>query len=70
LLNKFICADLVQDLASKGLGFVYEASSDEEQLDLVQNLLDQLSSGKKSVQKVNQDTKVFDEGQLGQSPTG
>jgi hypothetical protein len=49
---------------------VYEASSDEEQLDLVQNLLDQLSSGKKSVQKVNQDTKVFDEGQLGQSPTG
>jgi len=62
--------DLVQDLASKGLGFVYEASSEEEQKELVQNLLEQLSSGKKSVQKVNQDTKLFEEGQLGQSPTG
>jgi proteasome component ECM29 len=63
-------SDLVQDLASKGLGLVYEASSEEEQKELVQNLLDQLSSGKKSVQKVNQDTKLFEEGQLGTSPTG
>ncbi|XP_059487966.1 proteasome adapter and scaffold protein ECM29 [Neocloeon triangulifer] len=62
--------DLVQDLASKGLGFVYEASSDEEQKELVQNLLDQLSSGKKAVQKVTGDTKLFAEGQLGQTPTG
>ncbi|CAB3362538.1 Hypothetical predicted protein [Cloeon dipterum] len=62
--------DLVQDLASKGLGFVYEASSEEEQKELVQNLLEQLSSGKKAVQKVTADTKVFAEGQLGQNPSG
>ena len=51
-----------------GIGIVYESSSSEQREQLVQNLLDTLVGGRKEVAKVNQDTKVFAEGELGKNP--
>ena len=63
--------DLVQDAASKGVAIVYEACQEEQRDGMVNNLLDTLL-GRKSqeVKKVNEDTKVFEEGELGKNPTG
>ena len=63
--------DLVQDAASKGVAIVYEACKEEQRDGMVNNLLDTLL-GRKSqeVKKVNEDTKVFEEGELGKNPTG
>ncbi|KAK7866865.1 hypothetical protein R5R35_006031 [Gryllus longicercus] len=62
--------DIVQDVASKGLGLVYESSSGESRTQLVNTLLDQLMSGRRSVVQVTGETKLFEDGQLGTAPTG
>ena len=62
--------DLVQDAASKGLGIVYEACSAEQRDAMVGNLLQTLLEGNKGTQKVDKDSKIFGEGQLGKAPTG
>lgn len=58
----------MQDVASRGLGLVYELS--EGQGDLADSLLNQLLGGKRQVNQVNEDTKLFEEGVLGKTPTG
>lgn len=61
--------DLVQDAASKGIAIVYESCSEDQQEKMVGNLLDTLlGSGKKEVNKVNENTKVFQEGEMGKNP--
>jgi len=61
--------DLVQDAASKGIGIVYESCSAEDQDKMVGHLLDTLiGSNKTEVAKVNEDTKVFQEGEMGKNP--
>jgi proteasome component ECM29 len=62
--------DIVQDVASKGLGLVYECGDEESRSRLVSQLVDQLTSGRRSVAQVTGDTKLFEEGALGKSPTG
>ena len=63
--------DLVQDAASKGVAIVYEACSEDQREELVSSLLDTLLGKKPSeVKKVNEDTKVFQEGELGKIPEG
>ncbi|XP_046742819.1 proteasome adapter and scaffold protein ECM29 [Diprion similis] len=62
--------DIVQDIASKGLGLVYDSSEESERKVLVSNLLEQLMQGRKTVTQVTNDTKLFEEGLLGKSPTG
>ena len=62
--------DLVQDAASKGLGIVYEACSAEQRDAMVGNLLQTLLEGNKGTQKVDKDSKIFGEGQMGKAPTG
>ena len=57
--------DLVQDAASKGVAIVYEACFEDQREELVSSLLDTLQ-----VKKVNEDTKVFQEGELGKIPEG
>lgn len=64
------CVDIVQDIASKGLGLVYESCDENLRAEMLDGLLDQLNSGRRTVQKVTDDTKLFEEGQLGKSPTG
>lgn len=62
--------ELVQDVASRGLGIVYSLSSNENQEELSNLLLDQLIGGRREVRKVTEDTKLFEEGMLGKAPTG
>jgi len=63
--------DLVQDAASKGIGIVYEACTEDQRDGMVNNLLDTLLGKKpQEVKKVNEETKVFQEGELGKNPTG
>lgn len=63
--------DLVQDAASKGIGIVYEACTEDQRDGMVNNLLDTLLGKKpQEVKKVNEETKVFQEGELGKNPIG
>ncbi|XP_070562742.1 proteasome adapter and scaffold protein ECM29-like isoform X2 [Ptychodera flava] len=62
--------EFTQDAASKGLGLVYDHSNSESRQKLVSDLVETLTSGRKSTQTVTADTQVFQEGSLGQSPTG
>ncbi|XP_058466922.1 proteasome-associated protein ECM29 homolog [Malaya genurostris] len=62
--------ELVQDVASRGLGIVYSISNNDSQEELSNLLLDQLVGGRRQVQKVTEDTKLFEEGVLGKAPTG
>ncbi|XP_055592523.1 proteasome-associated protein ECM29 homolog isoform X3 [Uranotaenia lowii] len=62
--------ELVQDVASRGLGIVFSISSNDNQEELSNLLLDQLIGGRRQVQKVTADTKLFEEGVLGKAPTG
>nr|XP_022915862.1 proteasome-associated protein ECM29 homolog isoform X1 [Onthophagus taurus] len=59
--------DIVQDVSSKGLCLVYDYSKSEE---LLSALVDQLTSGRRSTTNVTASTKLFEEGELGKSPTG
>nr|CAD7265677.1 unnamed protein product [Timema shepardi] len=62
--------EIVQDVASKGLALVYESSGEESQAELVRDLLEQLTSGRRAAVQVTGDTQLFEEGALGKSPTG
>lgn len=63
--------ELVQDVASRGLGLIFSISSESDQSELSNMLLDQLSEGNRGrVNKVNDDTVLFEEGILGKAPTG
>lgn len=57
-------------MASRGLGIVFTLSSNDGQEELSSLLLDQLIGGRRQVQKVTEDTKLFEEGVLGKAPTG
>lgn len=63
-------SDIVQDVASKGLSLVYQNSDENQKKALVGQIIEQLTSGKRSVAQVTEDTKIFEEGQLGKAPTG
>ncbi|XP_055313108.1 proteasome-associated protein ECM29 homolog isoform X2 [Sitodiplosis mosellana] len=63
-------SEFVQDVASRGLGLVYELSEAQNQGDLANSLLNQLLGGKRQVTQVTEDTKLFEEGVLGKTPTG
>lgn len=64
-----LITDIVQDMAAKGLSLIHINSSKEQKELLVSSILDQFTQGRKSVQQVTSDTKLFEEGQLGKSPT-
>ncbi|XP_029040341.2 proteasome adapter and scaffold protein ECM29 isoform X1 [Osmia bicornis bicornis] len=62
-------SDIVQDIAAKGLSLIHVNSNKEERESLVSSILAQFTQGRRSVQEVTPDTKLFEEGQLGKSPT-
>ncbi|CAG9861828.1 unnamed protein product [Phyllotreta striolata] len=66
---EFLCEnnDIIQDVASKGLCVVYDTYKSQ---DLLETLVKQLTSGSRQVAQVSDDTKLFEEGQLGKSPVG
>lgn len=70
ILQFYFSTDIVQDIASKGLSLVHINSKQEERENLVSNILDQFTQGRRTVQQVTADTKLFEEGQMGKSPSG
>lgn len=63
--------ELVQDVASRGLGIIFSMSSESDQTELSNLLLEQLTDGNKGkVRQVESDSVLFEEGVLGKAPTG
>ncbi|KAG8455024.1 hypothetical protein GDO86_001298 [Hymenochirus boettgeri] len=62
--------ELSQDVASKGLGLVYELGSEQDQQELVSILVDTLMTGKRAKYEVSGDTEVFQGTSLGKTPDG
>lgn len=63
--------ELVQDVASRGLGLIFSMSNESDQSDLSNLLLEQLTEGNRGKAKqVAEDTVLFEEGVLGKTPTG
>lgn len=60
----------MQDAASKGLALVYESTGPDHRDKLVAELLDTLMSGRRAVQQVTEDTRIFSEGEVGKAPGG
>lgn len=67
---KCIClpADLVQDIASKGLGVVYELGSEEQKKELVNALVGSLMEG--SATKPDQSNLFHGDKGVGKAPDG
>lgn len=63
-------SEFIQDVASRGLGLVFSLSDQSNQTHLANSLLDQLIGGRRQVNQVNEDTKIFEEGVLGKTPMG
>lgn len=62
--------ELTQDIVSKGLGIVYEKCNAEQKQQLVGELVETLTTGKRKKLEVTGDTQVFQEGSLGKTPDG
>uniref|UniRef100_A0A672S6Q9 Proteasome-associated protein ECM29 homolog n=1 Tax=Sinocyclocheilus grahami TaxID=75366 RepID=A0A672S6Q9_SINGR len=62
--------ELSQDVASKGLGMVYELGGEQDQQELVSTLVETLMTGKRAKHTVSEDTEVFRGESLGKAPDG
>ncbi|XP_029604705.1 proteasome adapter and scaffold protein ECM29 [Salmo trutta] len=62
--------ELSQDVASKGLGLVYEMGGEGDQQELVSTLVETLMTGKRVKHAVSSDTEVFQGEALGKAPDG
>lgn len=62
--------ELSQDVASKGLGLVYEMGGEGDQQKLVSTLVETLMTGKRVKHTVSDDTEVFQGEGLGKTPDG
>ncbi|NXW10169.1 ECM29 protein, partial [Fregetta grallaria] len=61
--------ELSQDVASKGLGLIYELGSEQDQQELVTTLVDTLMTGKRAKHDMTGETVVF-QGGLSKTPDG
>lgn len=59
-----------QDVSAKGMGIVYGLADGPLKKGLVESLMGTLAEGKRSETKIDGDTKLFEKGQLGSTPTG
>lgn len=62
--------DIIQDIAAKGLSMIYEIGDETNQQELLSVLVDALTSGRKSAITITDETKLFNEDLLGNSPSG
>ncbi|XP_065070071.1 proteasome adapter and scaffold protein ECM29-like isoform X2 [Rhopilema esculentum] len=62
--------EITQDVASRGISLIYEQVSEEVKDKLVSQLVERLTTGKRPMQKVDENTQLFRSGQLGSSPDG
>ncbi|KAF9128817.1 hypothetical protein BGW39_004708 [Mortierella sp. 14UC] len=62
--------ELTQEVASKGIGLVYELGDQSIRSQLVGSLVGMFGEGKKAAPKVTGETELFDSNTLGQAPDG
>ncbi|EDO42544.1 predicted protein, partial [Nematostella vectensis] len=62
--------DLTQEVASKGLGLVYELGGEERREELVSLLVDTLTTGRRQARQFSEGDQVFAPGELGKAPEG
>nr|XP_060618484.1 proteasome adapter and scaffold protein ECM29 isoform X1 [Anolis sagrei ordinatus] len=62
--------ELSQDVASKGLGLVYELGNEQDQQELVTTLVETLMTGKRVKHEVMGETVMFQGSGLGKTPDG
>ncbi|XP_063151047.1 proteasome adapter and scaffold protein ECM29 [Candoia aspera] len=62
--------ELSQDVASKGLGLVYELGNEQDQQELVTTLVETLMTGKRIRHEVTGETVMFQGSGLGKTPDG
>ncbi|XP_061488079.1 proteasome adapter and scaffold protein ECM29 isoform X5 [Rhineura floridana] len=62
--------ELSQDVASKGLGLIYELGSEQDQQELVTTLVEALMTGKRVKHEVTGETVMFQGSGLGKTPDG
>ncbi|KAF9912670.1 hypothetical protein EC991_009406 [Linnemannia zychae] len=62
--------ELTQEVASKGIGLVYELGDQSIRSQLVGSLVGMFGEGKKAAPKVTGETELFDGNALGQAPDG
>ncbi|KAM3848880.1 proteasome adapter and scaffold protein ECM29 isoform 2-T2 [Vipera latastei] len=62
--------ELSQDVASKGLGLVYELGNEQDQQELVTTLVETLMTGKRVKHEVSGETVMFQGSGLGKTPDG
>ncbi|KAF9344905.1 hypothetical protein BGX26_003767 [Mortierella sp. AD094] len=62
--------ELTQEVASKGIGLVYELGDQSIRNQLVGSLVGMFGEGRKAAPKVTGDTELFDTNTLGQTPDG
>lgn len=69
-MYKFYYIEFIQDVAARGLTLVHDLSDAQTKSDLAAALLSQLIDGKQQVNQITGDTKIFEDGVLGKTPTG
>ncbi|CAI2172736.1 418_t:CDS:10 [Funneliformis geosporum] len=62
--------EFTQEVASKGIGLVYELGDQKIREQLVDSLVGMFSEGKRPKETIDQDTQLFDSNTLGQTPDG
>ncbi|VDM41383.1 unnamed protein product [Toxocara canis] len=62
--------DFSQDVASKGLGVVFELGNETQKKAMMNELVNALSSGRRMVTSITADTPVFESGEMGKAPGG
>ncbi|KAF9363389.1 hypothetical protein BGX34_004264 [Mortierella sp. NVP85] len=62
--------ELTQEVASKGIGLVYELGDQSLRNQLVGSLVGMFGEGKRAATKITGDTELFDNNALGQAPDG
>ncbi|VDO32504.1 unnamed protein product, partial [Onchocerca flexuosa] len=59
-----------QEVASEGLGVIFELGSEEQKKIMVEELVNTLSTGRKRLDPIAPNTRLFAKGELGTTPTG
>ncbi|PAV70908.1 hypothetical protein WR25_18846 isoform A [Diploscapter pachys] len=62
--------EFVQEISSRGLGTVYEMAGEELKKELVGTLLSAITEGRRITTKIEKDSVVFEENELGKAPDG
>ncbi|VIO98641.1 Uncharacterized protein BM_BM3047 [Brugia malayi] len=63
-------SEFSQEVASEGLGIIFELGSENQKKVMVEELVNTLSAGRKQINPVAPDTLLFSKGELGTSPMG